>query len=286
MNQFPSFDAFKLLKAPVAAESLMAESRVEANARLRFRVAQALTQGRIVFHFQPVVQASNPRFPAFFEMLARMRMPDGQELAAGAFMPCVESGPLGRAIDRLALATALKALAAEPTLRLSVNMSPLTMGDEDWLAILAAAARGGSGVCGRLILEITEDAAMVDVAQTIDFMDHVRATGCAFALDDFGAGATGFKYFRDFRFDIVKIDGAFVRGVAGNRDAQVLVECLGGVARHFEMMTVAEQVETEADAAWLRNAGVDCLQGYLYGRPAAVAELPAQPVIVPGRLVG
>ena len=127
---------------------------------------------------------------------------------------------------------------------------------------------------------------MVDVAQTIDFMDHVRATGCAFALDDFGAGATGFKYFRDFRFDIVKIDGAFVRGVAGNRDAQVLVECLGGVARHFEMMTVAEQVETEADAAWLRNAGVDCLQGYLYGRPSATAELPVCKDLAAGRLAG
>ena len=212
--------------------------------------------------------------PAFFEMLARLRLPDGQLLPAGAFMPAVEAGPLGRAIDRLALAEALKALAADPGLRLSVNMSPLSMGDEGWLALIAAAARGGSGVCGRLILEITEDAAMVDAAQTIDFMDHVRATGCAFALDDFGAGATGFRYFRDFRFDMVKIDGAFVRGVHAARDAQVLVECLSGVARHFEMMTVAEQVESEADAAWLRQAGVDCLQGYLYGRPQAHPVLP------------
>jgi EAL domain-containing protein (putative c-di-GMP-specific phosphodiesterase class I) len=274
MEHYPSFDAFKLLKAPLAAESLVASSRVEANARLRFGVAQALVQGRIGFHFQPVVRAANPRMPAFFEMLVRIRTTDGQLLSAGAFMPSVEPGPLGRAIDRLALASALKALAADPGLRLSVNMSPLTMGDEDWLAILAAAARGGSGVCGRLILEITENDAMEDAAQTIDFMDHVRGSGCAFALDDFGAGATGFKYFRDFRFDIVKIDGAFARGVAESRDSQVLVECLAGVARHFEMMTVAEQVETEADAAWLRVAGIDALQGYLYGRPSPVAELP------------
>jgi EAL domain-containing protein (putative c-di-GMP-specific phosphodiesterase class I) len=282
MHPYPSSNPFELL----ATESLVASIRVEANARLRFRVAQALAQGRIEFHFQPVVQASNPRMPAFFEMLARLRMPDGQVLPAGTFMPTVESGPLGRAVDRLALATALKALAANPALRLSVNMSPLTMGDEDWLAILAAAARGGSGVCGRLILEITECDAMADAAQTIDFMDHVRTTGCAFALDDFGAGATGFKYFRDFRFDIVKIDGAFSRDVANARDAQVLVECLAGVARHFEMMTVAEQVETEADAAWLRTAGIDALQGYLFGRPAPVAELPPVEDRNAGRLAG
>jgi EAL domain-containing protein (putative c-di-GMP-specific phosphodiesterase class I) len=265
----PPIDAFTLLEAPAATESLIAASRVEAGARLRFRVAQALVQGRIEFHYQPVVKAASPETPAFFEMLARLRLPDGQLLPGGAFLPAIAPGPLGRAIDRLALAEALKALAADPGLRLSVNMSPLSMGDEGWLALIAAAHRGGSGVCGRLIVEITEDAAMADAGQTIDFMEHVRATGCAFALDDFGAGATGFRHFRDFRFDMVKIDGGFARGVHGNRDAQVLVESLAAIARHFEMLTVAEQVESEAEAGWLRAAGIDCLQGYLYGRPAA-----------------
>jgi EAL domain-containing protein (putative c-di-GMP-specific phosphodiesterase class I) len=272
MDVTQRIDAFKLLRS--AEEPRMAATRVEAKARLRFSVAQALAQGRVMFHYQPVVQARNPRMPAFFEMLARLRLPDGRLLPAGGFLPAVEEGPLGRAIDRLALAQALKALAGNPGLRLSVNMSPRSMGDEQWLGILAAAARGGSGVCGRLILEITEDAAMQDAGQTIDFMDHVRATGCAFALDDFGAGATGFKHFRDFRFDMVKIDGAFVQGVHAARDAQVLAECLAAVARHFEMVTVAERVESQADADWLRGLGIDCFQGYLYGRPSPVAELP------------
>jgi EAL domain-containing protein (putative c-di-GMP-specific phosphodiesterase class I) len=226
------------------------------------------------FHFQPVVRAEHPRTPAFFEMLARLTLPDGQLLSAGAFLPAVEAGPIGRAIDRLALEHAIKALAADPALRLSVNMSPRSMGDEEWLTLFARAARGNPGTIGRLILEITERDAMANLDQTIDFMDHVRASGCAFALDDFGAGATSFKYFRDFRFDMVKIDGAFVRGVHRNRDAQVLIEALAGVARHFEMMTVAEFVETAEEADWLRAHGIDCLQGFLIGRPAPVAALP------------
>jgi EAL domain-containing protein (putative c-di-GMP-specific phosphodiesterase class I) len=271
MQKLPPIDAFKLLAMPAVEPPA---GRVEANARLRFGVAQALAQGRVGFHYQPVVRAANPRFPAFFECLARLRLPSGEVMPAGAFMPTVEAGPLGRAIDRIALAHALKALGADPGLRLSVNMSPLSMGDEEWLSVLDAGARENRGACQRLILEITEDAAVQNVDLTIDFMNHVRATGCAFALDDFGAGATGFKYFRDFRFDMVKIDGAFVRGVAQARDAQVLVECLSAVARHFEMVTVAEQVDDEADAAWLRGLGVECLQGYLYGRPSPVAELP------------
>src|SRR3954469_20675176 len=104
MDQLPSLDVFKLLRAPDATEALVAQSRLEARARLRFAVAQALVQGRIGFHYQPVVQARNPRQPAFFEMLARMRLPNGELLSAGAFLPTVEAGPLGRAIDRLALA--------------------------------------------------------------------------------------------------------------------------------------------------------------------------------------
>lgn len=165
-------------------------TRLEANARLRFGVAQALAQGRIAFHYQPVVMARNPHQPAFFECLARLRLPDGKLMPAGAFIPAVASGSLGRAIDRLALAHGLKVLAATPGLRLSVNMSPLSMGDEEWLDILMAAGRNNRDACGRLIIEITEDAAMQNADLTLDFMAQMRQSGCAFALDDFGAGAT------------------------------------------------------------------------------------------------
>ncbi len=250
-------------------------SSLETRARIRFTVAEALAQGRMGFHFQPVVQARNPRFPAFFEMLARLGLPNGQVLSAAAFMPCVESLELGREIDRLALAAALDALRADRALRVSVNMSPLTMGDADWLAQLGAAAQEDRALTGRLILEITETDALENSDQTLDFMGHVRGLGCAFALDDFGAGATGFRHFRNFRFDMVKIDGSFIKDVQASPDAQILVECLVSVARHFEMLTVAERVETTAEAAWLNAAGVDCLQGYLYGRPAATATLAA-----------
>lgn len=274
MQLFPSIESDDVAPLALTGESALLGTRLEARARIRFTVAQALAQGRVVFHFQPVVRAGNPRFTAFHEMLARLRLPNGQILAAGAFLPLISEGPLGREIDRLALRAALRALATDPGLRISVNMSPLSMGDAEWLDILGAAADDGTGVCGRLILEITEDAAISHADQTVDFMDHVRGMGCAFALDDFGAGATGFRHFRDFRFDMVKIDGAFAQGVHRAPDAQVLVDCLMRVARHFEMLTVAERIESEADAEWLRGRGVDCLQGYLYGRPSALPAMP------------
>lgn len=275
MEQMPNLDPWQAARRPAGEDAPLGATRVESRARIRFAVAQGLAQGRMRFHFQPVVRADNPTFPAFFEVLARLELPNGATLPAGAFMPFVEDSSLGRAIDRLALRRALELLAADPALRLSVNMSPLSMGDEQWLEILGAAAARDPGACGRLILEITETAAIQDAGQTVEFMNHVRALGPAFALDDFGAGATGFRHFRDFRFDMVKIDGGFIKDIAGSPDSQVLVECLIAVARHFEMFVIAERVETGAEAAWLRRMGVDCLQGYLYGRPAPEARLPA-----------
>lgn len=277
MDAAPRPDRLAELRALAAGECVAPgpRGRGESPARVRFAVAQALAQGRVTFHYQPVVRADAPGFPAFFEMLARIVLPGGQTLPAAAFLPHVEDGPLGRAIDRLALEAALAALAADPGLRLSVNMSPLSMGDPGWLAAIAAAAAQDPRVTARLIIEVTETAALAHVELTRDFMAHVRGFGCAFAIDDFGAGATGFRHFRDLRFDMVKIDGAYVQGVARSPDARVLVECLATLARHFEMTVVAERVECEADAAFLRAAGIDCLQGYRYGRPAALPEMPA-----------
>ncbi len=279
MDHGPRIDAVAYLKSLAEGAAPGRSERLEAKARVRFTVAQALAQRRVRFHFQPVVHARNPRFPAFFEMLARLTLPGGQVLPAAAFLPHVEDMELGREIDRLALGAACAALAGDPGLRLSVNMSPLSMGDAEWLEILGQAAARDRRVTGRLILEITETAALEHSGQTLDFLEHVRRFGCAFALDDFGAGATGFRHFRDFRFDMVKIDGDFAQGVSRSPDSQALVRCLTGLARHFEMMTIAERIESAADADMLADLGVDCLQGYRFGRPAAVPALPDAPAL-------
>ena len=101
----------------------------------------------------------------------------------------------------------------------------------------------------------------------IRFMAEMQPKGVAFALDGFGAGMTAFRHLKDFFFDLVKIDKGFVRGIDQNPDNQVLAEALITVAHHFEMFAIADGVETEEEAAFLRSIGVDCLQGYLYGVP-------------------
>lgn len=107
---------------------------------------------------------------------------------------------------------------------------------------------------------------MSDVELTTSFLHRIRRKSCCVALDDFGTGATSFRYFKDFLFDFVKIDGLFIRDLGYNKDSQVLVRALVDISKHFEMVTVAEFVETDGEAEMAAKLGIDCLQGYLIGK--------------------
>jgi EAL domain-containing protein (putative c-di-GMP-specific phosphodiesterase class I) len=95
----------------------------------------------------------------------------------------------------------------------------------------------------------------------------MQAQGVSFALDDFGAGMTSFRYLRQFYFDFLKIDGQFIRGIADSADNQCMTAALLGIARQFDMYAVAESVENARDAAVLAAMGVHCMQGYFFGAP-------------------
>jgi len=234
-------------------------------------VERALDERRGRLAYQPVVQARLPNRIAFYEGFIRILDEEGRLLPARDFMSAVEATETGRRIDCLALDLGLQALAEEPGLRLSINMSARSIGYPAWLTTLQRGLRRDTTLAERLILEITESSAMGLPDLVREFMADMQAHGICFALDDFGAGYTSFRYLKDFYFDIVKIDGQFIRGIESNPDNQVLAQALVTIARHFDMFTIAEEVETQADARWLIEIGVDCLQGYHYGLPSADA---------------
>ncbi|MEI4473098.1 EAL domain-containing protein [Frigidibacter sp. MR17.24] len=231
-------------------------------------VADALRSGRLVLAYQPVVQAQRPDRIAFHEALVRVLDPTGRVIPAREFIGAVEATDLGRRLDCLSLSKGLDALEQTPGLRLAVNMSARSIGYAPWLKVLERGLARDPSIGERLILEITESSAMLVPELVTDFMRRQQEKGLCFALDDFGAGATSFRYLRDFYFDLVKIDAGFVRGVARSADNQVLCQVLQSIAKHFDMFTVAEAVESQEDAEWLAAAGIDCLQGYLYGAPS------------------
>jgi len=248
----------------------------------RLRIAQetmaALKAGRIRLAFQPIV-ASASRRPAFHECLARMIRPDGSVAPASAFVPVIERLGQVRLLDRRVLSAAFDALEDAPRARLSLNVSPQTLRDAEWLALFRRRTAQAPRSAERLIVEITESSASGDPATTRTFMDAVRTSGAAFALDDFGAGYTALRQLRDFRFDFLKIDGSFASGIAANPDSRLFVRAMVEIAQHFEMATVAEFVETEAEAETLAALSVTYQQGYLHGAPSmSLMDHAARPV--------
>ncbi|HRM74793.1 MAG TPA: EAL domain-containing protein [Paracoccus sp. (in: a-proteobacteria)] len=233
-------------------------------------VRRAVSRGDAVLAYQPVVQADRTETPAFHEGLIRIIDETGRIVPLRDFMPLAETTELGRQIDCLSLSLGLKALAEEPSMRLSINMSARSISYPAWLQTLRAGIAEDERVAERLILEITESSAMGMPELVGRFMQELQAHGVSFALDDFGAGYTSFRYLRDFCFDMIKIDGQFIRDIAQQRDNQVLTRALQAIAHHFDMFTVAESVETAEDAAFLIDMGIDCLQGYYFGAPTIV----------------
>ncbi|TYO88144.1 EAL domain-containing protein [Oceanicella actignis] len=243
--------------------------RADPRPSLASEALAALDEGRISLAYQPVVRTDMPLFPAFHETLIRVSHPGGAPIPAGRFMPEIEALGLSRLFDRRVLALALEKLRAMPTLRLSVNVAPGTLADPAWIEALEAEAALRPDVTRRLIVELTESGAGLRADLTLPFVRRARKTGCAIAIDDFGAGCTALSQLVELRPDILKLDGSLVRGMAEDPARRPLVEAVLRAARALDIMTVAEFVETPEDAAALTEMGVDALQGHLTGRPAA-----------------
>ena len=257
----PGIDAQAGLASPLGAAISTADRETMAMVR------EAVRSRRLRLAYQPVVLTRDPSRVAFYEGLIRVQEPNGRIIPAGDFIGAVEGNELGREIDCAALEFGLATLARQPELRISINMSARSIGYPRWMWVLKKGLDASPTVGERLILEITESSAMLVPELVLAFMDEVQRRGVAFALDDFGAGFTAIRYFKDFLFDILKIDGQFIRNIHRDPDNQALTRALLSIGKHFEMFTVAEGVETPQEAECLRALGVDCQQGYLYGAP-------------------
>lgn len=234
------------------------------------RVVGALNDRRILIARQPIVEAAT-RKPRFDEALVRMRGEEGDIIGAGAIVPLFEK--LGRIelLDHRVLELAIDALARDPDVSLSINVSTTTLLRDHWLNTLSAAVLGRADIADRMIVELTESQAITDLEATRKIFSKLKAMGLRTAIDDFGAGYTSFKHLRGLDVDILKIDGAFVQNIGSSADDSFFVRTLIDLARHLNMETVAEWVRDEDAARKLAAWGVTYLQGEAIA-PARIAE--------------
>ncbi len=230
------------------------------------QVTQALKDDRLTFAYQPVVDARGHAVQ-FYECLLRMYATDGQVVAAGQFVPVAERLGMMRALDRRSLNMALHDLESLSDVTLAVNISGVTAGDRGWLRAVVSRLKDRPDLAQRLIVEITETAALHDLEDTGRFVSVLRGLGCQVAVDDFGAGYTTFRHLKALAVDVVKIDGSFVRNLAHDRENQLFIRNLLNLSHTFNLRTIAECVETKEEADILLSEGVQFLQGYYFGRP-------------------
>ncbi|MGH6720431.1 MAG: EAL domain-containing protein [Alphaproteobacteria bacterium] len=247
------------------------------------RVRWCLDNDGIQLVFQPVVTSATGRV-AFYECLLRPVAGSGLADEAAPLVRAAERVGLIRNVDRRVLELVLARLDADDELVVAVNVSGLTTLDPRWLRRVVAKAHARPDLPKRLIVEITETAALQDLDETARFVATLRDMGCRVALDDFGAGHTSFRNLKALPVDLVKIDGAFITGLTRQPADVAFVRALTGLAEACGKATVAECVEDEATAQVLKDCGVDYLQGYHYGRPAVLPErspnvLGARPVV-------
>lgn len=243
------------------------------------QVQDALAANRLVFAYQPIVTADTHDV-LHYECLLRMTNDEGEIQVAGTFMPIIEELGLVHQIDHYVVERAIKELIENPEVKLAINVSGLTASDRSWLRLLAALVRSEHNIAERLTIEITETVALQDIDESAVFVSTVRDLGCRVALDDFGAGYSSFRHLKALEVDVVKIDGSFVIDVANSLDNQLFIKTLLGLAQGFNLQTVAECVENQEDAEILARLGVNCLQGYYFGRPSIarpwIAEAPKE----------
>jgi EAL domain-containing protein (putative c-di-GMP-specific phosphodiesterase class I) len=237
------------------------------------QIEGAIARRRFRLAYQPVVRLADRRVNHFEALIRPLPGPDGTAPDPQGFITLAEASGLAQALDLAVLAAATEALAAASAVRIAVNVSAISLSDPAFAPRCLATLDAAGDAPGRLLIEVTETADIENAEAAAALVAALRGRGHAVCLDDFGAGAAGIRHLKRFQVDYVKIDGQYVRGAGkGGRDRALLGQIVQ-LCRATGAQVIAEQVETEADAAMLQEFGVEYGQGFLFGRPGHLPGL-------------
>ncbi|MBK7261500.1 MAG: EAL domain-containing protein [Rubrivivax sp.] len=264
-------------KASGRGRFVVYEARFGERSRRRLSLEQGLRQaldaGQMSLHWQPKVDIARWRICGA-EALMRWQHPELGKVDPSEFIAVAEQCGLIDELGRWALRQAcLAATGPLATLTVAVNVSPLQLRDDQFVALVRDTLRETRMQPSRLELEITESVFMDDADGALDKLHALRSLGVRVALDDFGTGYSSLAYLRRFPFDTLKIDRAFVNEVLVRNDARAIVQMIAQLATTLGMRTVCEGVESAAQLQAVTEAGCQELQGYLVSPPLPLSDL-------------
>jgi diguanylate cyclase (GGDEF)-like protein len=244
---------------------------VDNTARLDWngRLQHALENNGFVLHYQPVYHIGGTL--GHYEALVRMVDHDHPDhlIAPAHFVPAAEKTSHILALDRWVLQAAVQDLALNPGVPgIAVNVSARTLAEVSFPPYLLGMLEQYNVPPTRLLIEVTETAAVSDLQDARRFLEILRPRGCRVCLDDFGSGFSSFSYLKHLDADVLKIDGQFIRDLAKDRANQLVVQAIVAVAKGLGKSTIAEFVEDQASLDLLTQYGVNAVQGYHLGLPS------------------
>ena len=236
------------------------------------RIPHALEEGRFLLFCQPIVPLGPAATEKLCEILLRLRDESGELVSPAAFIPAAERYRLIGTIDRWVVRAALDALAGgrvagDPATCYAINLSGQSLGDESFLDYVLAEIAASGVPPSRLCFEVTETAAVANLARARRTIAALKGLGCRFILDDFGSGLSSFAYLKNLAVDFLKIDGEFVRGMTAGSVEWALVASIHQIGHVMGIRTIAESVEDAETLEAVRSLGIDYAQGYAIARP-------------------
>jgi diguanylate cyclase (GGDEF)-like protein/PAS domain S-box-containing protein len=246
-------------------ESAM-DAKAQARRKLEVDLRAAIEDCVLRPHYQPLVDLHSGRITGF-EALIRWQHPERGMIPPSEFIPVAEETGLITAFGGTILRRACNEAAQWPgDVRVAVNLSPLQFRTGNLLSVVMEALKQSGLPAKRLELEITETLLMERSEHILATLHALRMLGVRMSMDDFGTGYSSLSYLRSFPFDKIKIDQSFVRGLAGNQDAQAIVRAIVNLGRGLGVTVTAEGIETEDELGCLRDEGCQEGQGYLFSR--------------------
>jgi diguanylate cyclase (GGDEF)-like protein len=253
----------------VYAEGMAEEARRRSD--LQHDLADAAEAGQLRVHYQPTVRLDDGEITGF-EALVRWQHPERGLVPPIEFVPLAEETgaiiAIGRWVLRQAVAQgAAWSAAAERPLKMSVNLSPRQLMDDDVPALVGEVLAETGFPAAQLTLEVTEGVLVHDVERVVAQLHALRAVGVGIAIDDFGTGFSSLSYLRRLPADVLKIDRSFVTDLTDGGSSTSLVSSIIELARTLGLDVIAEGVETEAQRVALQDLQCAQAQGYLFARP-------------------
>lgn len=237
-----------------------------------------VARDQFVLYVQPIIHLSNHKKASHFELLLRGKTDEGKIIPPGKLIEAAEDFNLTPMLDKWVIRNLFKWIkessnSLSSQYRFSFNLSALSINDSDLSDYIIELAKREKINPKKINIEVTERVAISNMKRCYDFMINLKKAGFTFSLDDFGSGYCSFRYIQTLPFDVIKIDGSFIKDIDTNEQNKVIAKAVTDIAKAYGRKTVAEYIENESIANIAAEIGIDYGQGYYFAKPFPIDKL-------------